>query len=375
MQILVSVGEASGDRYAAGLVRSLSERVPSARFFGCAGPALRSAGVETVIRAEDLAVVGLFEVLSHLPRIHGLMQTIRREAALRRPDLAILTDSPDFNLRLAKSLKRAGVPIAYFVAPQVWAWRKRRIRDIRRLVDLLLVIFPFELEYFSSRGVNAVFVGHPLCDLTKVQTSREGFFDKHALDPSAPLIALLPGSRRGEARRHLAPLQEAARILRSQGLGQFALPASPTTGAAFFEEAWDGPRVRILEGETQDCVGHADVALVASGTATVETALLGTPMVTFYRVAWPSYYLARLLVDVPHYSMVNLLAEQPVVTECIQQDCTGSKLAAEAMRLVQEEGIRCQMIEGYARIRDTLTTATPAADKAAGAICRRFGIT
>ena len=373
VRILISAGEASGDRYAAALVRSLSKRIPTAQFFGCAGPALRAVGAEAVIRAEDLAVVGLFEVAAHLPRIHGLFRTLHRTAARRRPDLAILTDAPDFNLRLAAKLKHTGVPVVYYVAPQVWAWRKRRIRAIRRLVDVLLVIFPFEQQYFANRGIDAEFVGHPLCDLAKVRTSRRAFFRRHGFNTAAPLVALLPGSRKGESSRHLPALQDAAQILWDRGLTQVALPASSTTGKTFFEERWRGPRLRVLEGETQDCVGHADVALVASGTATVETALLGTPMATFYKLAWPSYYLARLLVDVPYYSMVNLLVGRPVVPECIQRECSGEKLASEAMRLLKEEDSRCEMIEEFVGLRAALSTPDPASDCAAEAICGRFG--
>ncbi len=374
MRILVSAGEASGDRYAGELVRSLSERIPEARFFGCAGQNLRAAGVEAVIRAEDLAVVGLFEVAGHLPRIHGLFRKLRRAARERRPHLAILTDAPDFNLRLAASLRRAGIPVAYYVAPQVWAWRKRRVRTIRRLVDLLLVIFPFEEDYFSARGIDARFVGHPLCDLARVSCTRGDFFRRHKLDLSAPLVAMLPGSRKGEAARHLPAMQEAARIIRREGFGQCALPASATTGREFFESRWSGPPALVLENETQDCVGHSDVALVASGTATVETALLGTPMVTFYKLAWPSYHLARLLVDVPYYSMVNLLADRPVAAECIQQDCNGERLAGEAIRLLRGEELRRRMIEEYARLAAMLRTDSPASCQAAAAICERFGI-
>ena len=371
MKILVSAGEASGDRYAANLVRSLASRLPESRFFGCAGPGLRAAGVDAIVDAEDLAVVGLFEVASHLPRIHRLFRRLRAAARKRKPDLAILTDAPDFNLRLAASLKRAGVPVVYYVAPQVWAWRKRRIRTIRRLVDLLLVIFPFEEPYFKTREIDARFVGHPLCDLTSLGTSKERFFDRHGLNASVPLVALLPGSRKGESARHLPALQEAAAILQSNGFDQFALPASSTTGRAYFEQRWHGPDVRIMEGETAECVGHSTVALVASGTATVETALLGTPMVTFYKLTWPSYWLARLIVDVPFYSMVNLLAGRPVVAECIQQDCNGKKLASEAIRLLKQDDSRCKMIQEFVSV-NALSTDSPASDRAAEAICERF---
>lgn len=374
MRILVSAGETSGDRYAAGLVEALAARMPDARFFGCAGPRMRAVGVEAIVRTEDLAVVGLFEVARHIPRIYGLFRRLGRSAAALAPDLAILTDAPDFNLRLAARLRRAGIPVVYYVAPQVWAWRKRRIHRIRELVDLLLVIFPFEEGYFRERGVDARFVGHPLCDLAKVSSNRADFLSSHSLNPSEPLVALLPGSRKGESLRHLPALEDAARRLTDSGVRQFVLPASATTGKQFFAERWQGPDVRIAENRFQDSVGHADVALVASGSATVETALLGTPMVSFYRLSWSSYYLARLLVDVQYYTMVNLLAGKQVIVECIQHECNGAKLASEAIRLLQQEGERARMIAEFSSLRSTLQSDTPAAHRAAAVICERFSI-
>jgi lipid-A-disaccharide synthase len=374
MRILVSAGEASGDRYAAGLVKALAARLPGARFFGCAGPQMRTHGVDAIIRAEDLAVVGLFEVTRHISRIYGLFRRLERAAADSRPDLAILTDSPDFNLRLAARLRRDGIPVVYYVAPQVWAWRKGRIRQIRRLVDLLLVIFPFEEGFFCERGVNAQFVGHPLCDLAKVSSDRADFLAEHSFIPAEPLVALLPGSRKGESLRHLPALEDAAHRLAASGVRQFVLPASATTGERFFAERWKGPQTRIVEDQTQDCIGHADVALVASGSATVETALLGTPMVSFYKLSWSSYYLARLLVDVRYYTMVNLLAGRQLIAECIQHECTGAKLASEAIRLLQQDAERCQMISDFLSLRSSLQGKAPAADRAAAAICERFAI-
>lgn len=372
MNVLVSAGEASGDRYAAGVVSALKRTLPGARFFGCGGPRMREAGVRAVIRTEDLAVVGLFEVLRHVPRIHRLFRRLVATAARERPDLAILTDAPDFHLRLAARLRGLGVPVVYYVAPQVWAWRRWRIGRIRALVDQLLVIFPFEEDYFSRRGVKASFVGHPLSELARVSTGREEFFRQQSLNPSKALVALLPGSRQGESLRHLPALQDATARLSAEGVDQFVLAASATTGREFFRSHWQGPTVRILEDQPQDCMGHADVALVASGSATVETAILGTPMVTFYRLAWPSYQLARLLVDTPFYSMVNLLAGKPVIPECMQRECKGTKLAGEALRLLRMETERCQMIKELDRVRKMLQSEVPAAERAATAICRRF---
>ncbi|MDE0126720.1 MAG: lipid-A-disaccharide synthase [Bryobacterales bacterium] len=372
MRILVSAGEASGDRYAAGVVSALRRALPDASYFGCGGPRMREAGVEAIVRTEDLSVVGLFEVLRHIPRIHGLYRKLVDAAARLRPDLAILTDAPDFHLRLASRLRDMGVPVAYYVAPQVWAWRRRRIGQIRRLVDHLLVIFPFEEEFFRRRGVEASFVGHPLSELAGISVDRDAFFAAQTLNPDDELVALLPGSRKGESLRHLPALEDAASRLVAEGVRQFVLPASATTGKTFFEAHWKGPPVRIVDRNAQNCVGHADVALVASGSATVEAAILGTPMVTFYKLAWPSYCVARMLVDVPHYSMVNLLAGKKVIREYIQHECTGTKLAGEAIRLLRREADRCRMIQDLARVRALLRTEAPASERAAQEVVDRF---
>ena len=335
---------------------------------------MREAGVQAVVRTEEIAVAGLFEVLRHVPRIHGLFRRLVATTRDLRPELAILTDAPDFHLRVAARMKRLGVPVAYYVAPQVWAWRPWRIGKIRRVVDQLLAIFPFEEEYFLQRGVDTAFVGHPLNDLARVETERNAFLAQHALDPAKRVVALLPGSRRGESLRHLPALQEASRKLVAAGVRQFLLPASATTGKTFFQTRWTGPEIQIVEGKPQDCVGHADLALVASGSATIETAILGTPMVTFYKLSWPSYQLARLLVDVPFYSMVNLLAGKPVIPECMQRQCNGAKLASEALRLLFKETERCRMIEELARVRNMLRTTVPAAEQAASAVMKRFAL-
>ncbi len=374
MRILVSAGEASGDRYAAGLVTELRKRLPRAQFFGCGGPQMRAAGVETVVRSEELAVVGLFEVVRHIPRIRRLFKDLAAEARTRRPDLAILTDAPDFHLRLAKVLRGMGVPVAYYVAPQVWAWRKWRIRKIRRLVDQLLVIFPFEESYFGDRGVDAVFVGHPLGDLVRPTLDRDAFFQEIGLDPNQPTVALLPGSRLGEALRHFPVLQDAIGRLNVEGVRQFVLPVSTTVDSRSMEREWHGPPVQFVQGRTSDAVAHADIAIVASGTATVEAAVLGTPMVTYYKLSWPTYQVARHLIDVPHYSMVNLLAGRPVIPEFMQQDCTGAKLAEEALRLLRTENARCQMLENLREVRNMLQSDVPAAQRTATAVCERFGL-
>jgi lipid-A-disaccharide synthase len=353
--ILVSAGEASGDYYAAELVCELRRRWPECDFFGCAGPHLRDAGVEAVIRSEDLSVVGIVEVLGHLPRILRRFRELIRAATQRRPDLAILTDSPDFHFRVARKLKRLGIPVVYLVAPQVWAWRKGRVRTMRRVIDQLLCIFPFEESFFQQHGVPVTYIGHPLANRVRPALSREEFFRKHKLPDGRPLVAVLPGSRRSEALRHLPELVRAAEILGRDRALSFILPASPTCGAAFFTEHLDSSRIKAIEGEAWDAMAHCDVALAASGTVTVEAALLGAPMVTFYRVTAASWAIGKLLVDVPFYSMVNLIAGRKAVPELMQNDMTGELLAAETLRLLDKTVEREKMKTELARVSAALS--------------------
>lgn len=367
-KILISAGEASGDFYAALLVEELRRVWPEAEFFGCTGPRLRAAGVRTVVDAASLAVVGLLEVVAHIPRIHREYKKVLESARRERPDFAILTDSPDFHLRIARRLEAAGIPVIYLVAPQVWAWRKGRLKQMRRSIRRLLCIFPFEEEFFTREGVPARYIGHPLAGLIRPTLGRDEFFRKHELVPNRPLIVVLPGSRRGEAARHLpALLQAVERLAREDGLN-FVLPASATTGPEFFRERMGNAPIRVLEGESWDALAHADLALAASGTVTVEAALLGTPMVTFYKVTAPSWIAGKLLVRVPFYSMVNLIAGRAVVPELMQREMTGERLATEALRLLRDEPTRAAMREGLAEVRHKLSTAESAPRRAAALI-------
>ncbi len=365
-KILVSAGEASGDFYAARLVEVLRHRFPEADFFGCAGRHMRAAGVRAVVDASQIAVVGLFEVVSHIPRIYAEFRRLAAAAAAAKPDLAILTDSPDFHLRLAPRLKRLGIPVLYLVAPQVWAWRKKRIDVIRRNVDRMLCIFPFEEEFFRRHGVRADYIGHPLARIVKPSLSREEFFQKHGLEEGHPLITLLPGSRQGEISRHLPSLLVATETLRQQCSCSFllALPGGLRHAAAVREEAGGRPVV-VVEGETWDAIAHADLALAASGTVTVEAALLGTPMVTFYRVSRPSWWMGRVLVRVPFYSMVNLVAGRRVVPELMQNEMTGGSIAGEALRLLNRPADREEMKRSLAQVAARLASDADPMQKAA----------
>jgi lipid-A-disaccharide synthase len=367
-KILVSAGEASGDLYASLVVEELRRSLPDVEFFGCTGPRLRAAGVRTVVDAASLAVVGLFEVLHHIPRIYGEYRKLLAAAEEERPDLAILTDSPDFHLRVARRLRRRGIPVVYLVAPQVWAWRKGRLPEMRRNLQHLLCIFPFEEQFFRTAGVAATYIGHPLAGLVRPTLTRDEFFTKHRLPGSRPLVAVLPGSRRGEAARHLPVLLDAADRLYRKHAVNLILPASVTTGAGFFRERLGESPIRVIEGESWDAMAHADLALAASGTVTVEAALLGTPMVTFYKVAPLSWVLGRFLVDIPYYSMVNLIAGRALVPELIQDQMTAESLAREASRLLTDGVARDEMKAGLADVREKLAQVGLSAPRRAAAL-------
>ncbi|MCC6536468.1 MAG: lipid-A-disaccharide synthase [Bryobacterales bacterium] len=368
MKILVSAGEASGDLYAAALVRALQARLPNAEFFGCTGHRLRAAGVRTVVDAASLNVVGLVEVIRHIPRIKGEFNKLLAAATRERPDFAILTDSPDFHLRLAPQLRKLGIPVIYLIAPQVWAWRKGRIKIIRRVVNHLLCIFPFEEDFFQASGVPATYIGHPLTRLVGPETPRADFFARHRLPPDRPLLTLLPGSRPGEIARHLPVVCEAARILAADGVS--LVLATPKGAAArmnltTFAEPLRAASIKHIEGETWDAIAHADAALAASGTVTIEAALLGTPLAAFYKVSPWSWWMGRFLVDVPFFSMVNLVAGRKVIPELIQDACTGERLAAEARQLLADGEARLAVQMGLQEVARKLSTDEDPMEKAA----------
>jgi len=377
LKILVSAGEASGDLYASLLVAELRRSWPDAEFFGCTGPRMKAAGVRTVVDAASLAVVGLVEVVAHIPRIYGEYRKLLAAAREQKPDLAILTDSPDFHLRAARRLHALGIPVVYLVAPQAWAWRKGRLKTMRRTVRRLLCIFPFEEDFFRREGVPATYIGHPLAGLVRPSLRREEFFKKHRLAAGRPLVTVLPGSRRGEAARHLPALLDAAERLYREQAVNLVLPASANTGAAFFRAALvrerpGGSPVGVIEGESWDALAHADLALAASGTVTVEAALLGTPMVTFYKVTAPSWVMGKLLVDVPFYCMVNLIAGRAVVPELMQGQMTGESIAREARRLLGDANARAEMKAGLAEVREKLAYAGMPAPQRAAAIVQEL---
>jgi lipid-A-disaccharide synthase len=367
-RLMIVAGEDSGDAHAAALVRALREQAPRARFefFGSTGREMRAAGVESLVREDDLAIMGLVEVAAALPKFWRAYRELKRAASARRPDAALLIDWPDFNLPLARALRRRGTRVIYYISPQLWAWRAHRVRNIRRDVDLLLAILPFEPLWYESRGVRHVeFVGHPLVGEVRPRYGRAEFCARHRLDPARPLIALLAGSRRKEFERILPPMLDGAARLRVEREDvQFvvALGANRTTAEAerLLEAA--GPsaegaalreNLRITQGETREALAAADAAAVASGTATLEAALTGTPLVVVYKESALNWHTLGRLIDVEHYGLVNLIAGERLATELMQRDLTGVRLARELSALLDERrnaAFRARLREATARL-------------------------
>ena len=356
MRIFISAGEASGDLYASRLVEVLKARHPDAEFFGCAGPRMQAVGVRPIVDQRSLAVVGIIEVIPHIPRILGELHKLVRACAAEPPDVAILTDSPSFHLPLARKLKRQGIPIVYLVAPQAWAWKQGRVKTMRATLSRLLCIFPFEEEFFRKHEVPTTYIGHPLSRLAKPRLSRAEFCSKLGVPEVSRLVALLPGSRYGELARHLPILLEAVQLIRQRHPVTFVLPLPAGFGLdnTRFWKPVRAESIKVIEGHTWDALAQAELALAASGTVTIEGAMLGTPMVTFYRVNALSWYLQRWRVQTPFLTMVNLVAGRQVVPELIQDDMTAERIAAEALKLLENVDAMQTMRAGLAEVARSL---------------------
>ncbi len=360
VRILISAGEASGEFYGAELMKALrqriSEKAPSAaiEFCGVGGEQMRAAGCELLVDAREIAEVGIVEVVKHIPTIYRRFRQVVREIEQRRPDAAVLIDFPDFNLRLARELHQRGVPVIYYVSPQLWAWKQGRIERVRKYVRRMLVIFPFEEKFYRERGVEAQFVGHPLADLPAPAITRDQFAVENKLDASREWIALLPGSRRAEVSRIFPTLLEAAQLLGPDYV--YIVPVASTLDPRWmssFLRDYAGPPIAFTS-DARATLLHARAAAVASGTSTLEAALIGTPFTMVYQVAPLTWKLGRRLVKVDRFAMVNLIAERDVVPELVQGDLTGQQVCAELRRIIPEGEARQTMVAGFHEVRQRL---------------------
>jgi lipid-A-disaccharide synthase len=372
---MIIAGEPSGDAHAAALVRALREKAGAhtLKFFGATGPLMRSAGVESIINSDELSILGLVEIGSALPKFWRAYKALKKTALERKPDAIILVDWPDFNFRLARSLHRRGLKIIYYISPQLWAWRSHRVRNIERDVDLLLAILPFEPEWYAARGVSHVeFVGHPLAGEVHASYSRDEFCLRQKLDPEKHIITLLPGSRRKELERILPPMLDAAAVIaRQRDDVQFVLGVAPSRSideaeeilAARSEFASLQNFLRVIHGETRDALAASTAAAIASGTATLEAALLGTPMVIVYKESAINWHTLGSLITAEHYGLVNLIAGERLVTELMQNDLNGEQLATELIALLdtqKNESLRSKLRQVVGRLGGGGASATAA---------------
>jgi len=353
---MLVVGEASGDVHGAHLVEALRQRDATVKFFGVAGEQLQRAEFDTLFNVAQLTGMGLIELTGNLGNIWRAFRLLKRAIRERRPNLLILIDFPEFNLRLARLAKSLGIPVLYYISPQIWAWRRGRVKQIARWVDHVAVVFPFEAEFYARHGVEVTFVGHPLLETVHANQSREMVFTNIGLDPAKPAIALLPGSRRGEVDFHLPVMcKAAAQLSRARGVQFFCVRAS-TIDRGKVETALRrvALRIPIVAENRYQALHAADLVWTASGTATLETALLGTPMIVVYRMSRLTYWIARWLVRVEHIGMVNLIAGERVVPELIQDDFNPTRLVAETESLLDNPERRGGVVEKLAKLRERL---------------------
>jgi lipid-A-disaccharide synthase len=386
--IFISAGEASGEHYGALLIAALKRRLDakhqSATFFGMGGERMVAEGLQRVVRSEDMAVMGITEVVRHLPRIYREFRKLKAAIHQRRPNVAVLIDFPDIHFKLAEEFHDLGVPVIFFVSPQLWAWKKHRIKRVERYVNRMLVIFPFEEPFYRERAVDAEFVGHPLADLPLPTITREKFAATYALDPAKTWIGLLPGSRPKEIRDNLPEMLLAGRALAAASSStafEFLIPLAPTLNTEQRDEVLilvkshgAGLNVRLVD-DAPAALHHARASIVASGTATVEAALIGNPFVVVYRVSPLTYAIAKRVVTVPHVAMANLIAGKRVVPELIQDDFTASNIVQHLEPLLPDGPARESMITELKAIRSLLATRQTDPAGQNGAIERVAAIT
>ena len=362
LRVMISCGEPSGDLYAGALAAEITRIEPDASISGFGGDRLRQAGGALVHHFSGLSVTGLTEAIRVLPRAWGIYRDLVRAARRERPDVFVAIDFPDFNFVLARAIHKLGIPVVYYVSPQLWAWRRGRLKTMKQIVDRVLVIFPFEAPFYEEAGVPVTFVGHPLIDMIGPDEPRETFMPAHALDPAHPLVALLPGSRHNELRTILPDLVRASGLI-AAGVpdAQFIIARAPHLSDEAFAslDRWpaNAQPPAVVEHVADAVLANADVAIVASGTATVQGAIHGCPMVVVYRLAPLTYRLGKPFVHVDTYAMANLVAGRRVVPELIQESFTAEAAAAEALRVLTDPAHAARVRADLAEVRARLGAA------------------
>jgi lipid-A-disaccharide synthase len=354
--ILIIAGENSGEKYGAGLVHQFKKLNPSFSFFGIGGKHMSAEGVEIIFPMEKLAVVGAIEVISHLPRLKMIFGQLEKEISERRPVASVLIDSPDFNLRLAKKIKKLSIPVLYYISPTVWAWRKGRLKIIKRAVDKILLIFPFEEKIYESYGIPATYIGHPLQERVQINLSKENFLQKHELNSQKKLITLLPGSRKSEVKYHMPVLAKAIQKIRKEIPAQFILVLAENIDEYSLSRhvPTGSDHLRVLTEDHYESIAHSDLVLSCCGTANLESALLETPFISFYRLSPLTYYAGVKFIRIKNYSIVNILAGNKIVPELIQRDFSPENIYQETKRILDSEEIRLKMISNFRKIKESL---------------------
>lgn len=375
-RLMISAGEASGDAHGAALARSLTRLDPELAIFGMGGPAMAGAGVELIADASAVSVTGVAEVVPVLGRILSTLRRLKQALRRERPTALVVIDLPDFNFRLAAAANKIGIPVIYYIVPQIWAWRRSRVKLLQRWFSKLIVILPFEAEWYRARGLKAEYAGHPLAEFRDPDdAARAVFLGELGLDSERPVLALLPGSRGNELERHLPLLREAALILRAERPElQFALPVAPGRDPEPIGTALQDLEVSFIDGRARDLLACSRAALVCSGTATLEAALSRCPMVMFYRISPLSYFLRHFFSTVETFSLPNLIAGEDLVTELIQEEATPERLVAEILPLLDETPKRSEMLAGLGRVKE-LVGGPGCSDRAAGIIIQSLGAT
>ncbi len=360
-EILIVAGEASGDLHAAHIVRGVREHRPDVRFYGIGGKDMRAAGAEILIDSAELAVVGLWEVLAHRKTIFGALERMQRLLRERRPDLIVLTDYPDFNLRLAKTAKALGIPVLYYISPQVWAWREGRVRTIRERVDMMAVVFPFEADFYRRHGVPVRYVGHPLITEERpLEGDRAAIRESFGLGDTDRVLGLYPGSRRSEVRRLLPViLATAEQIRKTLPDVKFLLPLASTLSETDLEP-WQAEirnlDIPVIRDRTPEVTVACDAIVTVSGTVTLEIALATTPMVIINKLAWLTWQIVRRMVKLEHVGLCNIVAGERLVPERLQHEATPERIAADLLPMLEDENVNREYRQQLARVRDILGT-------------------
>jgi lipid-A-disaccharide synthase len=368
-RVMIIAGEASGDLHAGKLIRAVRDVDPEVHFFGIGGDNMRKAGAEIMVDSREMAVVGLVEIWEHREVIFGALNRMRDSISQNPPDLLILVDYPEFNLRLAKHAKKHGVKVLFYISPQIWAWRQYRVRKIKKLVDMMAVVFPFEEAFYHNHNVPVRFVGHPLVNEVKASKPKPELMQEFGLDPGKPVVGLLPGSRRSEIKRLKETILESARLTRSQIENvQFILPLADTLDESQLGDIYEHYSdlgIRVVKNRAYDVITCCDVVLTVSGTVTLEIALLKTPMVIINKVAWLTYIIVSRMLKIDHIGLCNIVADKRIAPELIQNDAIPEKISQQLINLLSNQELRVKMISELSEI-ETLLGARGGIEKIAG---------